>query len=151
MPLTVIIRGGGDLASGIAIRLRRAGLRMLITELPEPLVVRRAVAFAEAIYSGKTIVEGMTAVLAVDLNRAAEIWRETAIPVMVDPQLRILSELQTLHPNAPIVLVDARMNKKAPETNLETATLILGLGPGFTAGENCHAVLRPGAATAWVG
>jgi xanthine dehydrogenase accessory factor len=143
MSVTIIIRGGGDLASGIALRLFRSGLRLLITELPEPLVVRRAVSFAEAVYNGKTLVEGVAGVLAVNINQAKEIWRNGAIPVMVDPQLRVLTDLRSgRSDHGPVVLVDARMTKKPPETSLESAALVLGLGPGFTAGEDCHAVIE---------
>lgn len=81
----VLIRGGGDLASGVALRLHRAGMRVLITELPQPLVIRRLVSFAEAIYAGETIVEEVTARQVTDLKEILEAWAQRVIPVLVDP------------------------------------------------------------------
>ncbi len=120
MALITLIRGGGDLASGLALRLHRAGLRLIITELPQPLVVRRYVSFAEAVYTGRCQVEGVTAALASDLEQAFEIISAGQIPVLVDPDAGRLSELRALQ--APLVLVDARMTKLPLET---------GLGFGF--------------------
>lgn len=135
-----LIRGGGDLASGVALRLYRAGLRLLITELPQPLVVRRSVSFANAIYSGSCQVEGITAMKVSNLEQALRISGEGRIPVLVDPDAIALAELRT--GQAPLVLVDARMAKRSPETTLTSASLVIGLGPGFVAGENCHAVVE---------
>jgi len=136
MPLKVLIRGGGDLASGVALRLHRAGISLLIAELPQPLVVRRLVSFAEAVYAGETRVEEVTARLAGDLAEAEALMEAGVIPVLVDPQATLLPQL------GPQVLVDARMTKRPPELGLEAAPLVIGLGPGFTAGENCHAVIE---------
>jgi xanthine dehydrogenase accessory factor len=132
----VLIRGGGDLASGVTARLHRAGLQVLITELPNPLVVRRLVAFAEAVYSGETMVGGITAQLAENFVKAEEILGEEKIAVLGDPDIEILADFK------PIVLVDGRMRKEPPEVGMEAAPLVIGLGPGFVAGENCHAVVE---------
>jgi xanthine dehydrogenase accessory factor len=140
MALITLIRGGGDLASGVALRLYRAGLRVVITELPQPLVVRRFVSFAEAVYTGKCQVEGVTAILAGDLEQALEIISAGQIPVLVDPDACRSSELWT--PQAPLVLVDARMTKLPPETTLKSAPLVISLGPGCVAGQDCHAVIE---------
>ena len=140
MALITLIRGGGDLASGVALRLYRAGLRLIISELPQPLVVRRYVSFAEAVYAGKCQVEGVTAVLATDLEQAFKIISAGNIPVLVDPDAGRLSELRTLE--AWQVLVDARMTKLPLDTTMTSASLVIGLGPGCVAGQNCHAVIE---------
>jgi xanthine dehydrogenase accessory factor len=136
MPLTILIRGGGDLSSGVAYRLMRAGWRVIITELPRPLCVRRLVAFSEAVYAGRKTVEGIDGVLTDSLEAAVSLMDARKIPVMVDPQGMIA---QALHPQ---VIVDARMTKLASDSHKEDAQLVIGLGPGFVAGENCHAVVE---------
>jgi xanthine dehydrogenase accessory factor len=140
MAVLVLIRGGGDLASGVALRLYRAGLRLLITELPQPLVVRRTVSFAEAIYEGSCQVEGITAIRASSLDQALRISTEGSIPVLVDPDAQVQIKLNNLRD--PLVLVDARMTKLSCELTLSSAALVVGLGPGCVAGENCHAVVE---------
>lgn len=143
MALVIYLRGGGDLASGVALRLHRAGFRVLITELPQPLVVRRLVAFAEAIYQGQFTVEGVTAVKALSLIEAWHFMEKGWIPVMVDPQAESydhLREMMSLVDRC--VLVDARMLKNPPKLQTWNTELVIGLGPGFVAGENCHAVIE---------
>ena len=120
MTASVLIRGGGDLASGVAARLHRAGLQVLITELPNPLVVRRLVAFAEAVYVGETKVGGITARLAENFSEAEEILGEGKIAVLVDPDMEILADFK------PLVLVDGRMRKEPPEAGMEAAPLVIG-------------------------
>ncbi len=143
MATLILIRGGGDLASGVALRLYRAGLQLLITELPEPLVVRRLVSFAQAVFQGCATVEGVTARRAEDLTQVMRIMHRGEIPVLVDPQAESLLELRASLPNQePVVLVDGRMIKRPPELSMQAATLVVGLGPGFVAGENCHAVVE---------
>lgn len=136
MSISVLIRGGGDLASGVAARLHRAGCRVLIAELPQPLVVRRLVAFAQAVYAVEAQVEEIGAVLAEDPGEAGAIFDSGRVTVLVDPELAVLPAF------APDVLVDARMLKAPPDLGMEAAALVIGLGPGFTAGENCHAVVE---------
>jgi xanthine dehydrogenase accessory factor len=140
MAVFVLIRGGGDLASGVAWRLFRAGLRLIITELPQPLVVRRSVSFAEAVYSGSCQVEGVTAIRAGSLDQALQIANEGSIPVLVDPHAHSLLKLKD-RTNS-LIVVDARMTKHPPEETSAVASLVVGLGPGFIAGENCHAVVE---------
>lgn len=152
MAALILIRGGGDLASGVALRLNRAGFRVLITELPQPLVVRRLVSFAEAVYSGQVVVEGATARLAGDLGEAGHILDAGCIPVLIDPQANLLHLLSSQArigeagvlstPGSPLVLVDGRMTKRTPEYGRDAADLVIGLGPGFVAGENCHVVIE---------
>jgi xanthine dehydrogenase accessory factor len=137
--MIVLIRGGGDLASGIALRLYRAGLRIVITELPEPLAVRRLVSFSEAVYNGETSVEGISAKRVNDPGdslRILNIFTKGQIPVLVDPEG---IAIRSVHPT---VVVDARMLKKAVPVPEERINLLIGLGPGFTAGANCHAAVE---------
>lgn len=137
MSIKIVIRGGGDLATGVAIRLHRAGLKLLITELPQPLVVRRKVAFAEAVYAGEAQVEGITSRRVADLKEAQSLHSDgSQIPVLVNPHGEAIDALR------PLVVVDARMTKQSPDIGLKVAPLVIGLGPGFVAGENCHAAIE---------
>ena len=131
----ILIRGGGDLASGVALRLQRAGLKVLISELPQPLAVRRAVSFAEAVYAGEITVEGVTARL-VKRGQVQAALDAGEIPVLVDPDASILSDLDIS------VLIDGRLTKHAPEPLPTPVPLHIGLGPGFHAGRNCHAIVE---------
>jgi xanthine dehydrogenase accessory factor len=140
---TVLIRGGGDLASGVALRLHRSGMQVVITELDQPLVIRRLVSFAEAIYQGETHVEGVGARKADGISDIQLAWAERIIPVLVDPECNIINQLDTGRPPGMIsVLVDARMTKRPPDLGMDSAPLVVGLGPGFIAGDNCHAVIE---------
>lgn len=132
----VLLRGGGDLATGVALRLHRTGIRVLITELPQPLAVRRTVSFAEAVYEGSWEVEGVDARLveADQLSAALEVGE---IPVLIDPNADIL-----LSPFHFPVVVDARLTKLPPAPLPVSVPLHIGLGPGFTAGSDCHAVIE---------
>jgi xanthine dehydrogenase accessory factor len=137
--MLVLIRGGGDLATGVALRLIRSGLRVVVTEIAQPLAVRRTVAFAEAVYAGETTVEGMTAHLIPDPTDSFSILMvlgKQQVPVLVDPDC---SAAKALHA---AVIVDARMTKHAPEAIGYSPTLYIGLGPGFEAGVNCQAVIE---------
>lgn len=134
--MMVLIRGGGDLASGVGVRLHRSGFQVVITELPEPLVVRRKVSFAEAVHEGLVQVEGVTGKLVEDFSEIKSILLSGVIPVLIDPDLKCLEVIN------PDVVVDARMKKKPPREGKELASLVIGLGPGFIAGENCHAVIE---------
>lgn len=137
--MIVLIRGGGDLASGVALRLHRAGLQVLIAELPQPLAVRRLVSFSTAIYTGEMLVEGVTARRVADYGdtlRILQVLSRGQIPVFADPQAESAG---LLHPG---VVVDARMTKQPAELISARVQLILGLGPGFVVGENCHAVIE---------
>jgi xanthine dehydrogenase accessory factor len=136
---TVLIRGGGDLASGIALRLHRCGVRVLICELAAPLAVRRRVSFAEAVFSGVATVEDCTACRVADSGDKALVNRilaEGRIPVLIDPHAEALRHFQ------PAVVIDARMLKDRNKTSSCTAKLTIGLGPGFVAGENCDLLVE---------
>jgi xanthine dehydrogenase accessory factor len=132
----VLIRGGGDLATGVAARLWRAGMAVAVTEIARPLAIRRLVALAEAIYAGEVRVEDLVGIRVASLEQARWSLAQHRIPVLVDPQAACRHDLQ------PDVLVDARMRKMAPEFGTEAASLVVGLGPGFTAGIDCHAVVE---------
>ncbi len=132
----VVIRGGGDLASGVAHRLWSAGFRAVILEIPQPTVIRRAVAFAEAVYEGRAAVEGVTALLAGSVDEALRTLAQEMLPVLVDPEGRSIAKL------APMALVDAILAKRNLGTRLDQAPLVIGLGPGFTAGLDVHAVVE---------
>ena len=132
---SVLIRGGGDLATGVALRLHRAGIHVVITELPQPLAVRRAVSFAEAVYAGHHAVEGVMARL-VTRDQLQVSFDAGEIPVLNDPDADILFSI-----HFPVV-VDARLLKTPPQPLPVDIPLHIGLGPGFHAGENCHAVIE---------
>ncbi|OGO12558.1 MAG: hypothetical protein A2Y53_09045 [Chloroflexi bacterium RBG_16_47_49] len=137
--MIVLIRGGGDLASGVALRLHKAGFRIVIAELPKPLTVRRMASFSEAVYSGEVTVEGISAKRVNEIDdplRVLQLLSKGRIPVMVDPDGK---SFQAVHPT---VIVDGRMLKSAPEALRHTAKLYIGLGPGFIGGANCHAAIE---------
>lgn len=135
--MKVLVRGGGDLASGSVMRMRRVGWQVLVAELAQPVAVRRLVSFAQAVYDGQARVEEVTARLASTIDEAFEILGNQQVAVLVDPDGNSVAAFQ------PDVVVDARMLKKAPpQAPLSTSPLLIGLGPGFTAGTNCHAVVE---------
>lgn len=131
----VLVRGGGDLATGVALRLHRAGIKVVVTELAQPLAVRRTVSFAEAVYEGAWEVEGVRARL-VEADQLSAALEAGEIPVLVDPDLKILTAVRFL------VVVDARLTKQPPAPLPRSVPLHIGLGPGFSAGSNCHAVIE---------
>jgi xanthine dehydrogenase accessory factor len=139
MSAIVLIRGGGDLASGAAIRLLRAGIRVAITELAQPLAVRRSVAFAEAIYAGEVSIEGFVGRRVEDPSdtlRILTIFGKQQVPVIIDPECL---SAQSLHPS---VIVDGRLTKQPPKPIGYSPMLYIGLGPGFEANVNCQAVIE---------
>lgn len=132
----ILVKGAGDLGSGVAYRLHKAGFPILITELAQPLVVRRTVAFASAVYQGEITVEGITARRADSHDEARQFLSSGVIPVLVDPEMRAREAF------APTGLVDAVLAKQNTGTRLVDAPLVIGLGPGFTPGVDCHAVVE---------
>lgn len=131
-----VVRGGGDLGTGAALRLQRAGWRVLVTEIARPLVIRRGAALATAVYDGTIEVEGT---VGERIDRAAEadrVWAADRIPVLIDPDHTRSAQL---HPN---VIVDAIMAKRNTGSRIDEAAIVIGLGPGFTAGVDCHAVVE---------
>jgi xanthine dehydrogenase accessory factor len=136
----IVLRGGGDLASGVALRLFRTGFHIVILELEKPLAVRRTVSFAEAVYEDTQVIEDVTARL-VSPDQLMVSIESGEIPVLIDPSANILRNQFLTSPQSTF-LVDARLLKTAPEPLDVNLPLHIGLGPGFTAGENCHAVIE---------
>jgi xanthine dehydrogenase accessory factor len=134
-PLAVI-KGAGDLASGVALRLYRAGFRVIMTEIAEPTPVRRTVAFAEAVYDGSATVEDAEAILVSGPEEALAAVDGGRLAVMVDPEASVVGAL-----NPPLV-VDAIIAKRNLGTRKDDAAAVVALGPGFTAGVDCHAVIE---------
>lgn len=131
-----LVRGGGDLASGAVARLHRAGFAVAVAELDRPMAVRRLVSFAQAVYAGEVWVEEIRAVRIEQPGEAAACIQAGSVPVLIDPEAE---SAIVLHPQ---VLVDGRMRKSPPEKALDDTMLVIGLGPGFTAGLDCHAVVE---------
>ena len=133
--MLVLIRGAGDIASGIALRLYRAGLSVVMTDLERPTAIRRTVCFSQAILLGQVTVEDVTA-RAASLPQVEALLAAGEIPVLSDHQCRCR---ETLRPD---VLVDAILAKKNLGTSITDAPAVIAVGPGFTAGVDCHAVVE---------
>lgn len=133
--MLVLIRGAGDLASGVALRLYRAGFRVVMTDLARPTAIRRTVAFSQAIALGETSVEGVTARRAT-VETVPELLSRGEIPVLIDPEAGCRNVLK------PDVLVDAILAKRNLGTAITDAPVVIALGPGFIAGVDCHAVVE---------
>jgi xanthine dehydrogenase accessory factor len=136
LDICVLIRGGGEMASGIAHRLHQCHMKVLITEIAAPTAVRRTVAYAEAIYRGCHAIENVKSRRVATLHEAHELWDAGMIPIFVDPGAAVRREAK------PAVIVDAIMAKRGSSTAISDAPLVIGIGPGFTAGENVHAVVE---------
>ena len=134
--LTVLIKGGGEMATGVAHRLTRARFKVCMTETPYPQAVRRGVAFCEAVYEGEKEVEGVVAKAIGSKEEIFKVWQDNKIPILVDPEAMIRSFLN------PDVLIDAILAKKNLGTKISDASLVIGLGPGFRAGGDVHLVIE---------
>lgn len=136
--ILIICRGGGDLATGIVHRLFRAGFPVLVLETDSPAAIRRQVSFSEAVYDGTATVEGVTAERIASANRASvnHVLEEGRVPILVDPEG---SSIPLLKPD---IVVDAIIAKKNLGTAKEMAPLVIGVGPGFTAGEDVDLVVE---------
>jgi xanthine dehydrogenase accessory factor len=134
--MLVIIKGAGDMASGIALRLRHACFDVAMTEIPRPLAVRRTVCFSQAVYEGSAQVEDVAAALVKNEDEARDCFSRGRIAVFVDPGARMVKRF------SPDALVDAIMAKKNLGTGITDAPVVIGVGPGFTAGIDCHAVIE---------
>lgn len=134
--MLVIVKGAGDIATGIAIRLFRAGFPVVMTEIQEPLCVRRTVSFCEAVRLKKCTVEGVCAEKASSDEEIHSIIARGNIPVVVDPEAQIVKRL------APDAVIDAILAKKNLGTSINDASVVIGVGPGFFAGRDCHAVIE---------
>jgi xanthine dehydrogenase accessory factor len=131
-----VVKGAGDLATGVACRLHRVGFRVLMTEVARPTVIRRTVAFAEAVHEGRCEVEGLEAVLVDGAVGARAAFDRAAVAVLVDPEAGIALEMR------PALLVDAIIAKRNLGTRITDARAVVALGPGFRAGVDAHAVVE---------
>ena len=134
--MNILIRGGGDLGSGVAFRLHRVGWNVVVTEIEEPLVLRRSVAYANAIYENNVNVEGIVARHIAKPEGIPELLEKKEIPVLIAPDIYTFPEY------IPDVIVDARLLKKMVKYSLQSKPMNIGLGPGFKVGVNCHAVIE---------
>lgn len=133
--MLILIRGAGDIATGIALRLYRAGMQVVMTDIAKPTAIRRTVCFSQAVVLGTTKVEDITARLAVP-SQIPEILSRREIPVLIDPDCHCLDQLK------PDVLVDAILAKRNLGTHITDAPAVIAVGPGFTAGVDCHAIVE---------
>ena len=134
--LIVWIRGAGDIASGIAIRLFRSGFAVVMSDLPQPTSIRRTVCFSEAIIRGAATVEDVTARFAGSAVEAKRILHSGEIALLADPAGETARQLR------PVAVADAILAKKNLGTSKTDAPIVVGVGPGFTAGVDCHAVVE---------
>jgi len=132
----VVIRGAGDIASGVAIRLVRCGYRVVMLEIAQPTAIRRSAAFAQAVFDESFTVEELTARLVATAQEALDLTLRGEIGLLVDPQAESLGVL------APDYLVDAILAKENLGTHKNMAPITVALGPGFTAGDDCDAVIE---------
>lgn len=134
--MLVVIRGAGDLATGIALRLWRAHIRVVMTDLERPTAIRRTVCFSQAIVHGEARVENIVARRAFCAEEALAHLERGIIPVLPDAEGKCIPVLK------PDVVVDAILAKRNLGTKITDAPVVIGVGPGFTAGEDCHAVVE---------
>lgn len=134
--IIVGIKGGGDLASGVAWSLHQCGFKVFITEIEKPLAVRRKVAFCEAVYDGYAMVEGVEAVLIERAEGVYPVWDRGKIPLLVDP---LCESRRIIRPD---VIVDAILAKENRGTSVGNAPLVIALGPGFEVGRDAHFVVE---------
>ncbi len=134
--IRVCVKGGGDIASGVAWRLHQCGLKVFITEIPQPMAVRRKVSFCEAVYDGQALVEGVEGLLIQKADDVSSVWDKGKIPVLVDP------ECEAKHVIRPDVIIDAILAKKNIGTSMNDAPLVIALGPGFEAAKDADFVVE---------
>lgn len=132
----IVIRGAGEMGSGVAWRLFQSHFKVLLTEVPQPLAVRRRVSFCEAVYEGRQTVEGVEAVLIRSVDQKHGAWQNQRLPLLIDPDLSLARTL------SPDVVVDAILAKKNLGTRMTDAPWVVALGPGFRAGADAHLVVE---------
>ncbi len=131
-----MIKGAGDLATGVALRLFCAGFSVVMTEIAEPTAIRRAVSISRAIKEGTAAVENITGVRVKNAQEALSVVSKGNIAVLVDESASCVKELR------PVALVDAILAKRNTGTRMSDAPIVVALGPGFTAGADCHAAVE---------
>jgi len=135
--LIVLIRGGGEVASGIAHRLHCSHFRVCLTEIDNPLAVSRGTTFSEAVFDGAKVIMGVKAELvSTSTENIYRVWQLGNIPIVIDPEATIKKKIK------PDVLVDAIMTKRNTGTKVTDAPLVIGVGPGFHAGRDVHIVVE---------
>ena len=134
--MLIVIKGAGDLATGIACRLYQSGFQVLLTEIAQPTTVRCTVAFSQAVYRGEAEVEGIRAILAGSPEEALTLTREGRVAVLTDPEASCVRLLR------PAGVVDAILAKQNLGTTRTDAPVVVGVGPGFTPGVDCHAAVE---------
>lgn len=132
----VIVRGGGDIATGTIYKLYKSGYKVLVLEIENPSAIRRNVAFCEAVFEGKKAVEDVTCFLAKDIDEAVAFLNEGKLTLMIDPEGKAIKELK------PSVVVDGILAKKNLGTSIDMAPLTVALGPGFIAGKDVDVVIE---------
>ena len=134
--IAILIKGAGEMASGVAQRLASCRFKVCLTETSTPQAVRREVTFSEAIFDHEKEVEGVTAKKIDSTHHIFQVWKEGKIPILIDPETRVKGFLK------PDVLIDATLAKKNLGTKITDAPLVIGLGPGFFAGKDVHLVIE---------
>jgi xanthine dehydrogenase accessory factor len=135
--LVIIIKGAGEMATGVACGLYRANIRkILMLEMPSPLAIRRRVSFCEAVHEGSWKVEDIGAVKVSTMSEIENIWGLGKIAIMVDPEGKSIKSVTS------DVLIDATLAKKNTGLTKEDAGLVIALGPGFLAGKDCNVVIE---------
>ena len=132
----VLIRSGGDISSGIIERLHKCGFKVVVLETGNPSSIRREVSFGEAVYRKKMTINGLTSVLADGIEEMEKILENDEIPVLIDGEGKYISILK------PSILIDAILAKKNLGTHINMAPITIGIGPGFFAGKDVHAVIE---------
>ncbi|MGM0413767.1 MAG: selenium-dependent molybdenum cofactor biosynthesis protein YqeB [Bacillota bacterium] len=130
--IKVLLKGGGDLASGIGYRLNRAGFRLLVVEKPEPTAIRRTVSFASVIYQDQLEIEGVTGKKVINFEEVNQCWQKREVPVITTNERDLLAKFK------PDIIIDARMLKEKTDQTIDEAELVIGIGPGFTINKNCN-------------
>jgi xanthine dehydrogenase accessory factor len=134
--VVILIRGAGEMATGVGHRLVSCRFKVCMTETSNPQAVRREVAFSEALFDSEKEVEGITAKRVESADSISEVWRDGKIPLLIDLEAEVKDFLKT------DVLIDATLAKKNLGTKMTDAPLVIGLGPGFHAGRDVHLVIE---------
>ena len=134
--MIVLIKGAGDLATGIAYRLKKSGFDIVMTEIDNPTTVRRTVAFSQAIFDNEIEIEGIKGIKVNNINEIHKEIKKGNIPIIIDKKANIIKELK------PKVIVDAIIAKKNLGTSIDDASIVIGVGPGFEAKKDCHLVIE---------
>lgn len=134
--MIVLIKGAGDLATGIAYRLKKSGFDIVMTEIDNPTTVRRTVAFSQAIFDNEIEIEGIKGIKVNNINEIHKEIKKGNIPIIIDKEANIIKKLK------PKVIVDAIIAKKNLGTSIDDASIVIGVGPGFEAKKDCHLVIE---------